>query len=82
MCGQDLAGTQTFVAGLLSALSGFDRLDEAARRPVRRAVLEMILAFNMPRLDIYLKCFKGQLKSCLEYCERQTDGIGEFELYR
>ncbi|KAJ4146499.1 hypothetical protein NW754_001964 [Fusarium falciforme] len=29
----------------------------------------------MPRLDIYLKSFKGQLRECLNYCERQTDQI-------
>ena len=77
VCSLDLVKTQKFVTELLDTLSGFHQLDEAARGPVRRAVLEMILAFNMPRLDIYLKSFKGQLKECLEYCERQTDQIGE-----
>ncbi|KAI8684852.1 hypothetical protein NCS57_00152400 [Fusarium keratoplasticum] len=75
VCSLDLVKTQKFVTELLDTLSGFHQLDEAARGPVRRAVLEMILAFNMPRLDIYLKSFKGQLKECLEYCERQTDQI-------
>jgi hypothetical protein len=73
----DLVKTQKFVTELLATLSGFHQLDEVARGPVRRAVLEMILTFNMPRLDIYLKSFKGQLRACLEYCERQTDEIGE-----
>ncbi|KAH7273500.1 hypothetical protein B0J15DRAFT_531779 [Fusarium solani] len=75
VCSLDLVKTQKFVTELLATLSGFHQLDEVARGPVRRAVLEMILTFNMPRLDIYLKSFKGQLRACLEYCERQTDEI-------
>lgn len=79
VCSLDLIKTQKFVTELLETLSGFHQLDETAQGPVRRAVLEMILAFNMPRLDIYLKSLKGQLEECLEFCGRQTDQSGELD---
>lgn len=75
VCSLDLVKTQKFVTELLTTLSGFHQLDETAQDPFRRAVLEKILTFNVPRLDIYLKSFKGQLGECLQFCKHQTDRI-------
>ncbi|KAM0441064.1 hypothetical protein ACHAPT_000369 [Fusarium lateritium] len=73
VCDTVLLATQRFVAQLVRNLSGFDQLGEDARAPVRSALLEMILVFNMPRLDYYLKSFKRQLKACLELCGLHMD---------
>ncbi|KAF4963830.1 hypothetical protein FSARC_8190 [Fusarium sarcochroum] len=72
----ELSRTQKFVTDLLRKLSGFDKLKDYEKTSVRSDVLKMILIFNLPRIDCYLRDLKNQLVDCLDYCERKTDAKG------
>ncbi|KAM0547026.1 hypothetical protein ACHAPJ_010569 [Fusarium lateritium] len=69
----ELSKTQKFITDLLRKLSGFDKLKDGEKNSVRSDVLKMILVFNLPRINCYLRDLKNQLVDCFEYCERQTD---------
>ncbi|KAJ4271328.1 hypothetical protein NW762_000030 [Fusarium torreyae] len=69
----ELSKTQKFITDLLRKLSGSYKLKNDEKTLVRNDVLKMILVFNLPRIDCYLRDLKSQLVDCLDYCERQTD---------
>ncbi|KAF5020100.1 hypothetical protein F66182_7863 [Fusarium sp. NRRL 66182] len=73
--GSDLDAMQHYVAELLRKLSGFSSRKSNDKGAVRSAILKMILVFNLPRTDFYLREFKKQLAECVQYCERQSDTI-------
>ncbi|KAM0343205.1 hypothetical protein ACHAPU_008798 [Fusarium lateritium] len=57
--GKDLDGTQHFITTLLKKLSGTHKLGQEEKRGVEKDVLRMILAFNSPRISLYLSELKG-----------------------
>ncbi|KAF4980144.1 hypothetical protein FZEAL_3763 [Fusarium zealandicum] len=72
VCEPVLASMHAFICRLLAKLCGFDLLESDSQLAVKDELLSMILGFNRPRLDVYLRDFKTQLGNCLEYCQRET----------
>ncbi|KAF4467785.1 hypothetical protein FALBO_5320 [Fusarium albosuccineum] len=73
--GSGLAAAERFLYELLTTLCGFYKLKGDERISARHDVLKMILVFNLPRLDFYLRDFKKQLNVCLECSEPDNEGL-------
>jgi hypothetical protein len=69
---KDLHDTRDFLSSLLKKLLGFSSLSSAEQTSVRNEILEMILAFNSPRIKCYLDTLKKNIGQCLEYCQRSA----------
>ncbi|KAF4987773.1 hypothetical protein FDECE_15311 [Fusarium decemcellulare] len=71
--GSGLAAAERFLYELLTKLCGFYKLKGDERISTRHDVLKMILVFNLPRLDFYLRDFKKHLDVCVECSEPDNE---------
>lgn len=77
----DLDDTRDFLATLIGRLSGFHLLENMAKGPARDGILEMILAFNSPRIGCYLGALRKNIAECLLFCQQargQKGNIGKY----
>ncbi|RBR23540.1 uncharacterized protein FIESC28_03722 [Fusarium coffeatum] len=66
----DLDDTRDFLATLIGRLSGFHLLENIAKGPARDGILEMILAFDSPRIGCYLGALRKNIAECLLFCQQ------------
>lgn len=57
-----------FVTKLLQKVAKADSLDRSKRRALRKELLQDVLLFNRPRVELYGKALQGHIRDCTEAC--------------
>lgn len=63
-----LEKTKNFVLELLKKVEGFSNLEPTEKIGVREDIRNLILAFNRPRVECYIRSLLQELENCIESC--------------
>lgn len=73
-CNQILASelekTKNFVLELLKKVEGFNNLEPAEKIGVREDIRNLIMVFNRPRVECYMRSLLKELENCIESCSQ------------
>ncbi|KAH6990951.1 hypothetical protein BKA56DRAFT_667469 [Ilyonectria sp. MPI-CAGE-AT-0026] len=75
-----LEKTTNFVLELLKKVEGFNNLEPAEKIGVREDIRNLILAFNRPRVECYMRSVLQELENCIQSCNHiEYDDISQIE---
>ncbi|KAK7430186.1 hypothetical protein QQZ08_003371 [Neonectria magnoliae] len=62
-----------FLSSLLTKISGYKDLNTTEKTKAREDIVNFILVFNRPRIEVYLNGLRDDLRDCLKSCEQRND---------
>ncbi|KAK7404117.1 hypothetical protein QQX98_010075 [Neonectria punicea] len=62
----------SFLSSLLNKVSGYKGLNTTEKTKAREKIVNFILIFNRPRIELYLNGLREELRNCLKSCEQRS----------
>lgn len=64
-----------YILRVLAVVSKSSQLDQRGQATCRKAIFKGVLLWNQRRIEVYLKTVASHVKECLEYVEKNQEGM-------